>query len=114
MNLAILHDDVRDYLLKNVHENPAGFSLRKHPFKQLTTAELVQQLVGLQKARLKFPLLFENPLVIYPPKENLEQTSSWTTAMYKTTLIKGRSMVDLTGGFGVDVSAFAKAYPIRT
>lgn len=114
MNLALLHDDVRAYLLKHLHDNVAAFALRTHPFTNLTTQELVQQLVGLQKAQLKFPLLFENAQILYPPKENLEQTSSWTTAQYKAALVSGSSMIDLTGGFGVDVSAFAKAYKQTT
>jgi 16S rRNA G966 N2-methylase RsmD len=114
MNHAILHDDVRNYILEHIHENAGAFALRKHPFNNLSIQELAQQLVGLQKAQLKFPALFENSQIIYPPKENLEQTSSWTTAVYKAALINGCSMVDLTGGFGIDVSAFAKAYPQTT
>lgn len=114
MNLALLHVDVRAYLLENIHTSPARFALRKHPFASVTTQELTQQLVGLQKAVVKFPDFFKNKHIIYPPKINLEQTSSMTTAMYKASLLKGTSMVDLTGGFGVDVSAFAKAYSITT
>ncbi len=114
MNLTVLHEDVRAYLLENIHHNPAQFALRKHPFSAITVHELTQQLVGLQKAIVKFPAFFKNTAIVYPPKINLEQTSSMTTAMYKAQLLKGTSMVDLTGGFGVDVSAFAKAYSLTT
>lgn len=114
MNLALLEPDIQRYLLEHIHDNIAGFALRKHPFLNVTTQELAQQLLGLQKAKSKFPSFFDNSQIVYPPKVNLEQTSSWTTAMYKAALIKGNSMVDITGGFGVDVSAFAKAYKATT
>jgi len=108
MNHSVLLPEVREYLLKHIHANPADFLLMSHPFK-IDAKELAQQLVGLQKARFKFPELFSNEQVIFPPKVNLEQTSSFSTSAYKATLVSGKTMVDLTGGWGVDVLAFAKA-----
>ena len=109
MNLALLQPQVRDYLLVHLHENAASFILKSHPF-DISSQELAQQLIGLQKAKSKFPILFKNEQILYPPKVNLEQTSSWETAIYKANLVKGDSMMDLTGGFGIDDIAFAKAY----
>ncbi len=110
MNLEVLRPEVRAYLMEHLHEPAVGFLLKSHPF-DVDAKDLVQQLVGLQKARTKFPLLFENDKIVYPLKTNLEQTSSEATASYKASLVKGNSMIDLTGGLGVDVIAFAKAYP---
>ena len=48
--------------------------------------------------------------MVYPPHLNMEQCSSEATARYKShCLASGRdlsqaTLVDLTGGFGVDVS----------
>lgn len=114
MNLKLLQQDVRDYLMEHLHDHATSFILKKHPFTDITTQELTQQLVGLQKARFKFPHLFENEQIIFPPKVNLEQTSSWSTAKYKAGLYYGESMIDLTGGLGIDISAFAKAYSKTT
>jgi hypothetical protein len=114
MNLAVIIAEVDEYLRIHLHENAATFMLKKHPFQHISNQELTQQLVGLQKARYKFPMLFENHQIIYPPKVNLEQTSSEVTATYKSLLFKIDSMIDLTGGFGMDVSAFAKRCPITT
>lgn len=108
MNLEVIAPAIRAYLLEHIQEHPAQFLLRSHPF-DLDPKVLTQQLVGLQKAQKKFPELFENNQVIFPPKVNLEQTSSAITAAYKAQLISGKSMIDLTGGWGIDVSAFAKA-----
>lgn len=114
MNLLLLQPAVRDYLMEQIHENSASFILKSHPFPDLSTQELTQQLIGLQKARLKFPQLFENKNIIFPPKVNLEQTSSWATAQYKAALFTGENMVDLTGGFGIDVAAFANTFTTTT
>jgi hypothetical protein len=46
--------------------------------------------------------------IIYPNKISIEQTSSEKTACYKAYLISGESIIDLTGGFGVDDYYFAK------
>ncbi|PPK94855.1 hypothetical protein LY01_01608 [Nonlabens xylanidelens] len=114
MNLKVILPEVMAYLRSCLHENAAAFMLKKHPFNEVTNLELTQQLIGLQKARSKFPSFFENHQIIYPPKVNLEQTSSQATAVYKSQIFKIDSMIDLTGGFGVDVSAFAKACPTTT
>jgi len=113
MNLEVLQPQVREYLMEHLQESAAGFVLKSHPF-DIEGRDLAQQLVGLQKSRAKFPSLFEHPHILFPPTVNLEQTSSETTANYKASLIKGDVMVDLTGGLGVDVIAFAKAYSQTT
>lgn len=114
MNLKVVQPEIEEYLRSHLNESAAAFMLMKHPFEGVTNRELTQQLIGLQKARGKFPTLFENKNIIYPPKVNLEQTSSQTTAVYKSQLFKIESMIDLTGGFGIDVSAFAKACATTT
>ncbi|MGJ8684174.1 MAG: THUMP-like domain-containing protein [Nonlabens sp.] len=114
MNLLLLQQAVRDYLMEHIHENAASFLMKSHPFQDITAQELTQQLIGFQKSRLKFPELFENKNIVFPPKINLEQTSSWITAQHKASMYPGKNMVDLTGGFGIDVSAFAKAYSTTT
>ncbi|ARN79338.1 hypothetical protein BST97_02635 [Nonlabens spongiae] len=108
MHTDLLNPEVRKYLLDHLTEHPADFLLRSHPF-EIDPKTLTQQLVGLQKSLKKFPELHEHPSILFPPKMNLEQTSSASTAFYKSQIVSGNSMVDLTGGWGVDVLAFAKA-----
>ncbi len=114
MNQAVISTEVDEYLRAHLEDDAASFMLKKHPFDNISNKELTQQLVGLQKAKAKFPSLFNNPKIIYPPKVNLEQTSSEITAQYKSQLYPCGNMIDLTGGFGIDVSAFAKACPATT
>src|SRR5690606_11971982 len=41
---------------------------------------------------------------------NIEQTSSEKTALYKSSLVSGNTLVDITGGLGVDSYYFAKVF----
>ncbi|SHG34216.1 RNA cap guanine-N2 methyltransferase [Salegentibacter echinorum] len=88
----------------------AAIALKKSPFLKVNSSELAQQLTGLQKAKEKLPLWFNTPKIYYPPKLNLEQTSSEVTAKYKASLVSGDKLIDLTGGFGIDSFYFAKKF----
>jgi len=78
------------------------------PFEDITAQELAQQIIGRQKATQKLPTWFSKMRIYYPPKLNLEQTSSEVTAFYKSNLVSGDTLIDLTGGFGIDDYFFSK------
>ena len=62
-------------------------------------------------ARQKLPSWAATDGIVYPPHLSMEQCSSEQTARYKATLVgTGDSMVDLTGGFGVDFSFLARNF----
>lgn len=65
---------------------------------------ILDQIRGRQKMKTKVPSWFENDDILYPGKLSLEQSSSETTARYKTTLVSGDTFADLTGGLGIDTS----------
>ena len=58
----------------------------------------------------KLPSWAENMSIVFPAKISLEQCSSEATALYKASLVSGESLVDLTGGFGVDCSFLSKNF----
>lgn len=62
----------------------------------------VQQISSRQKAIKKLPTWSVDPNLIFPTSISLEQSSSEETARFKSDGLKGKLMVDLTGGFGVD------------
>ena len=75
----------------------------------------LQQIAGRQTARKKLPSWAEVEGVVYPPHLNMEQCSSEQTARYKAQIAgKGESMVDLTGGFGVDFYWMSQGFRQRT
>lgn len=82
--------------------------LQKPRFHGISQKELVQQLESKKKAKQKLPTWFNADGIYYPPKLHIEQTSSEVTAEYKSNLVNGKTLVDLTGGFGVDTYFFSK------
>lgn len=71
---------------------------------------LAQQTEGRKAMATKLPSWAENMSILFPVKISLEQCSSEATAKYKASLVSGESMVDLTGGFGVDCSFLSKGF----
>lgn len=69
---------------------------------------IINQINGLQKAKNKLPEFYKNADVIYPATISIEQCSSEESATYKSKIIIGKSLVDLTGGFGIDSFYFSK------
>ncbi len=110
MNIAVLHTDVQYFITKNEQEDLTKLILKGSPFKNVSVQELAQQIAAKQKAATKIPTWFATENCYYPPKINLEQTSSETTAKYKASLVSGKMLIDLTGGFGIDSWAFSKKF----
>ncbi|MGC1631172.1 MAG: class I SAM-dependent methyltransferase, partial [Gelidibacter sp.] len=110
MNSAILHPDVQDYINHNLKSDPTALILKGVPFEEVSVAEVVEQIETKSRCEKKLPTWFQQPNIYYPHKLNIEQTSSEVTAAYKSGLISGKSLIDLTGGFGVDAFYFAKSF----
>ncbi|WP_323053900.1 class I SAM-dependent methyltransferase [Galbibacter sp. EGI 63066] len=87
-----------------------SFLLKNPHFKDVTTKEIAEQIESKKKAEKKLPTWFKTDLIYYPNKLNLEQTSSEETARYKARLVSGKTLLDLTGGFGVDSYFFAEHF----
>ncbi|MDB5255380.1 MAG: hypothetical protein JWM14_75 [Chitinophagaceae bacterium] len=71
------------------------------------TRVLVRQLKGIKTARQKFPTLYQNKNILYPPAVSLEQASSEVTARFKASIIKANTIIDLSGGMGIDTYFFS-------
>ena len=82
--------------------------LKKPIFDDVSNNELVEQLEARKKSEKKLPTWFSASNIYYPNKLNIEQTSSEITAKYKADLVSGKSLVDVTGGLGVDSYYFSK------
>jgi hypothetical protein len=69
---------------------------------------ILRQIESKTKAKDKLPQWFLTENIIYPAKISIEQTSSEKTASYKSSLIDGERLIDLTGGLGIDDFYFSK------
>ena len=114
LNLALLNAEVVNYLKDNASLSAATIVLKGSPFKNITAQELAQQHTGLLKSKDKLPLWYNTEGILFPPKVNIEQTSSSKTARYKASLISGKTIIDITGGLGTDDYYFSKVFDTVT
>lgn len=110
MNEQILHKDVQDYINHHLQSDLYPLILKGSPFNEISIQEIANQIVCKQKSKKKLPNWFKSDLVYYPSKINIEQSSSEKTAEYKSKLVSGNKLIDLTGGFGVDSYYFSKIF----
>ena len=110
MNSSILSPEVQAFIRQHAHADAVSIALKKSPFDEVSSSELAQQISGLQKTHRKIPDWLEPGKALYfPEKLNLEQCSSARTGKFKASLLPANSTVlDLTGGFGVDSYYFAQ------
>ncbi len=108
MNIKLLNLDNQSFINKNINAKASRLILKGHKSTTATIQELVEQIEAKQKAKLKLPTWFNTANIYYPNKLNIEQTSSEITAQYKASFIKGNTLIDATGGFGIDAYYFSK------
>lgn len=108
MNHNLLNKEAQEFIEQNLNTDIHSILLKNIGFANVTAKELVEQIESKRRAKNKLPTWFSTNGIYYPNKLNLSQTSSETTANYKAEIIDGQTLVDLTGGFGVDTFAFAK------
>jgi hypothetical protein len=104
----LLQTDVQDFIHEKTGENLTKLAFIKNPFPDIQYATLLHQIECRTRCQKKLPTWFSCRNSIYPSKISIEQTSSETTAQYKSELVSGDFLIDLTGGFGVDDYYFSK------
>tara|TARA_R100000935_G_scaffold8302_1_gene17310 strand:- start:26830 stop:27993 length:1164 start_codon:yes stop_codon:yes gene_type:complete len=113
LNTALLKTEIQEYIFTYA-EDTSKLAFAGSPFPEVSTAELLQQIESRRAIEKKLPTWFAEKNTVYPPKLNLEQTSSEATARYKASLVTGKSLADLTGGFGIDTFYFAEVFDTVT
>lgn len=108
MNNKLLAKAVQEYINANLNADVNQIALAKSPFEGITAAELSTQITAKKKSEKKLPTWFNTQDIYYPPVLSIEQTSSEITAKYKSKLAKGNTLIDITGGFGIDSYYFSK------
>lgn len=108
MNTSILSKNIQDFITQNNSASISKLALQKNPFPEVDWILILNQIEAKSKAKDKLPTWFSTENIIYPGKISVEQTSSEKTAAYKASLLSGETLIDLTGGFGVDDYYFSK------
>ena len=109
-----------EYIKEHREEDVRQLALRRAP-EGVDVKWCLQQIEGWQLARRKLPRWAATEGLWYPVRLSMEQCSSERTAEYKREVVvrlmaegDRHSMVDLTGGLGVDFSYLAPLFDEAT
>jgi len=108
LNTAILNTEIQEFINANLQSDISSLLLKGIHFDEANSKEIIEQIEAKKRSEKKLPTWFKSKNIYYPNKLNVEQTSSENTANYKASLISGESLIDLTGGFGIDAYYFSK------
>lgn len=110
MNTEILNIDIQEFISNNLNTEISKILLKGTDFNSVSVQEIVEQIEAKIKCKSKLPTWFSTKNIYYPNKLNIEQTSSEIAAKYKSELLSGSTLIDITGGFGVDSFYFSKVF----
>jgi len=114
LNKTLLNIEIQSFINSNLETDVVSLLLKGIPFPSVETKAVIEQIEAKKRCKVKLPTWFTSSNIYYPNKLNIEQTSSEATAKYKSLLINGDSIIDLTGGFGVDCFYFSKYFKAVT
>lgn len=104
---AILDPEVQAFI-KSYQGDVSKLAFAGSPFPSVPIQALLEQISSRNQIKEKLPKWYHTENIYFPPKLNLEQTSSEITAQHKARYVKGKKLADLTGGFGIDCYYFSK------
>ena len=97
-----MNSETKEFITAHLSSNVHQLALQAGRFPLVDMTLAIRQINGMQKIKSKIPLFYTIDEILYPAQISLEQSSSQSTATYKSTLCEGNSLTDLTGGFGID------------
>ena len=122
-----------EFIQEHLRDDVRALAFQKSRYPDIDFSYALEQIQGYQTALKKLPSWAAVAGVAYPPHLNMEQCSSEPTALYKSSIISrlmqkraqdatktgelaqekssmSATMVDLTGGFGVDFSFMSRNF----
>ena len=114
-----------EFITQNIDADIRDLALRHAGRTDIDLPYALDQIAGRRTAQTKLPMWVATDGIIYPPHISMEQCSSEQTAMYKAKVAQRliaelpvrpvlpptpTTLIDLTGGFGVDFSFLAPLF----
>jgi hypothetical protein len=106
----LMSEKAQTFIANHLKEDTNKLRLKYHQKDDFPYSECIDQIEAKQRLFKKNPSWANNPALIFPPKLNVEQSSSEATSCYKASMVKGERFIDLTGGMGVDSIALSKRF----
>lgn len=111
MDFSEFHSaEFQQFVQDHLQDDPVQIRLKYHSKVNFDLQSAVQQIAARKSLNKKLPEWTSNPSIIFPGIIPLEQSSSEITARFKAEKISGDSMLDLTGGLGVDSYYLSKGF----
>ena len=109
-----MNEATREFIRAHREDDVRRLALAKK-VADVDTSFAFEQIAGWQSARRKLPTWAATEGIQYPPHLSMEQCSSEQTARYKAALARSlgtqqTTLVDLTGGLGVDFAFMAQGF----
>ena len=120
--MAMLSEATLHFVAAHREDDVRQLALRGCRDAEVDIPAALQQIAGWQTARRKLPTWAATEGLLYPPHLSMEQCSSEATARYKCSVscdtfaaygtegTGATTLVDLTGGFGVDFSFLSQSF----
>ena len=113
-----MNAETRHFIEQNLDADVRLLALKGCRDEMVDMTLALQQIAGRQTARRKLPTWAALDGILYPPHLGMEQCSSEQTAVYKRSVVSDiivskaseGTLIDLTGGFGVDFSFLAPLF----
>jgi len=105
----MLNAATQQFIREHLHDDLRRLALQAQLYSsaEIDFPSAIVQISGRQQIKHKLPSWYERDDLLFPARLSLEQCSSEATAQYKSTLLSGKTLLDLTGGFGVDTAFLA-------
>lgn len=100
----------RQFIKEHLHDDVKELALQAQKYPDVDMPSAITQIVGRQLAADKIPSWNAIDSLLYPKHLPMEQCSSEATANYKASVLKGDTLVDLTGGFGIDCAFISRNF----
>ena len=107
----MMNEETREFIQQHQDDDIRVLALKGTKDPEVDLAFAFQQIDGRKRAQEKLPSWAAIESIVWPPHLSMEQCSSERTARYKAKVAgSGKSLVDLTAGFGVDAAFIAKGF----
>ncbi|MBP5507681.1 MAG: SAM-dependent methyltransferase [Prevotella sp.] len=118
----MIDEKTRLFITAHRHEDVRKLALQASRYADVNMANALSQIAGWQAAKQKIPSWAAIDDIVYPQHLSMEQCSSEHTAQYKADICQRlladathpTTLIDLTGGLGVDFAFMAKHFQRAT
>ena len=104
-----MNETTKKFIREHLNDDVPTLAMKKAPVGTDVSLAL-RQIEARQLLLKKVPEWSLNDALLFPARLSIEQCSSEATARYKAALLHGDTLVDLTGGLGIDTFYLSQGF----